>query len=235
MLISYDLWISTWLDIEFAHYIIVHWLNYSSQWFHLVAQYYLCTSKTVYYLYKCVYTLHMCINFTYVRALKAILCKICDCNHTYSLKSIVQTPSQQILSVQICQEASQSAFLWLVPVVMYIVWSTTVGTFSIFSCFNLLFCYFQNPVKPAEACKGPRGIITQYQIRFQSGSTVITENMNISRCTAGRCIHIFEPPTNLPSSHVSVSVAAGNIVGLGPARTCTAQLISKWQNKYFIT
>ena len=88
---------------------------------------------------------------------------------------------------------------------------------------------FQDPLDPVEACQGPRGVITQYQIRFQSGSTVNTENVNIARCTAGRCSHTFQPPSNLPSSFDSVSVAAENVVGQGAAAKCTAQSISEWR------
>ena len=78
-----------------------------------------------------------------------------------------------------------------------------------------------------EACQGPRGVITQYQIRFQSGSTVNTENVNIARCTAGRCSHTFQPPSNPPSSFDSVSVAAENVVGQGAVTKCTANPISE--------
>ena len=83
-----------------------------------------------------------------------------------------------------------------------------------------------------EACKGPRGVITQYQTRFQSGSTVNTENVNIARCNAGRCSHTFEPPSNPPTSYDSVSVVAENVVGVGLVRICTAQPISKLQCYY---
>ena len=78
-----------------------------------------------------------------------------------------------------------------------------------------------------EACQGPRGIITQYQTRFQSGSFVDAFIVNITACTAGRCNHTFEPPSNPPSSYDSVSVAAENFVGVGPARNCAAQPISE--------
>ena len=76
-------------------------------------------------------------------------------------------------------------------------------------------------------CPGVVGNITQYQISFQTGSVVATENVNIAECTAGRCSYIFEPSSNLPSSYDSVSVAAENVVGVGAARTCTAQTISE--------
>ena len=78
-----------------------------------------------------------------------------------------------------------------------------------------------------EACLGPRGVITQYQISFQTGSVVTTESVNIARCTAWRCRHTFKPPSNALSSYDSVSVAAENVVGVGAARTCTTQPISE--------
>ena len=78
---------------------------------------------------------------------------------------------------------------------------------------------------PGETCPGPN--IKQYQISFQTGSLPVTENVNIAECTAGRCSHTFEPPSNPPSSYDSVSVAAENVVGLGAARTCTTQPISE--------
>ena len=76
----------------------------------------------------------------------------------------------------------------------------------------------QDPLDSVEACKGPRGVITQYQTRFQSGSTVNTENVNIARCNAGRCSHTFEPPSNPPTSYDSVSVVAENVVGGGTCK-----------------
>ena len=86
---------------------------------------------------------------------------------------------------------------------------------------------FQDPV---DACPGVTGNITQYQISFQTGSVVATENVDIAKCTAGRCSHTFEPPSNPPSSYDSVSVAAVNVVGVGAARTCTTQAIGKFKN-----
>ena len=79
-----------------------------------------------------------------------------------------------------------------------------------------------------ETCPG----VTQYQISFQTGSDVVTENVTIAECTAGRCRHIFEPspdPLNccIPSSYDNVSVAAESVAGVGTARTCTAQPISE--------
>ena len=77
---------------------------------------------------------------------------------------------------------------------------------------------------PGEACPGPSGDITQYQISFQ---TRFFENVNITRCTAGRCSHAFKPASNPSSSYDSVSVAAENVVGVGAARKCTTQPISE--------
>ena len=54
-----------------------------------------------------------------------------------------------------------------------------------------------------------------------------TETVNIAKCTARRCSYAFEPPSNLPSSYDSVSVAAENGVGVGATRSCTTQPISK--------
>ena len=87
-------------------------------------------------------------------------------------------------------------------------------------------CYIslQEPVDP---CPDVTGNITKYEISFQTGSVVTTENVSITRCIAVRCSHTFEPPSNHPSSYDSVSVAAVNVVGVGAARTCTAQTISE--------
>ena len=79
---------------------------------------------------------------------------------------------------------------------------------------------------PAGACPGPTGNITQYQISFQTGS-MVTKIVPIASCAAGRCNCSFEPPSNLPSTYDSVSVAAENVVGVGAARTCTNQTISE--------
>ena len=86
------------------------------------------------------------------------------------------------------------------------------------------FHFFQDPEDP---CPDVTGDITQYQIRFQSGSLSTTEIVNIARCIARRCSHTFVPPSNPPSSYDSVSVAAVNVVGVGTARTCTTQTISE--------
>ena len=55
-----------------------------------------------------------------------------------------------------------------------------------------------------------------------------TENVNIALCRAGTCSHTFVLPSNPPSSYDSVSVAAENVVGVGAARTCTAQPIGEF-------
>ena len=92
---------------------------------------------------------------------------------------------------------------------------------------SIVHISLQDQVDLEEACPGPTGNITQYQISFQTGSVVATEIVNIAECTAGKCSHTFEPPSNSPSSYDSVSVAAENVVGVGAARTCTTQTISK--------
>ena len=84
-------------------------------------------------------------------------------------------------------------------------------------------------MNPGEVCPVPRGIITQYQISFQTGLFVASVNVNITRCSAVRCSHTFELPPNAPSSYDSVSVAAENVVGVGAARTCATQTISELQ------
>ena len=85
---------------------------------------------------------------------------------------------------------------------------------------------------PVDPCPGASGDITQYQISFQAGSVVDTENVNITRCTAGRCNNTFEPPSNPPSSYDSVSVAAENVVGVGAAKVC--QNISELNIDYYV-
>ena len=80
---------------------------------------------------------------------------------------------------------------------------------------------------PLDPCPALSGVITQYQIRFLTGSVVIIEAVNSDRCTAGRCDYTFVPPSNPPSNYDSVSVAAENVVGVGVARTCTTQTISE--------
>ena len=89
--------------------------------------------------------------------------------------------------------------------------------------------FMQGPVDPGEACPGPSGNITQYQISFQTGSVVVTEIMNSTECIAGICDYTYRPSSNgsVCSSYDSVSVAAENVVGVGAARTCTTQTISE--------
>ena len=93
---------------------------------------------------------------------------------------------------------------------------------------SIVHISLQDQVDPVDSCLS--GSITQYQIRFQTGSVVVTENVNIAKCTAGRCSHTFEPPSNPPSSYDSVSVAAENVVGVGAARVCISQTISEYHN-----
>ena len=104
---------------------------------------------------------------------------------------------------------------------------------------NLMyFVCLQDPVDPQEACRGPRGLITQYQIRFQIGSFRETEYVNSSECRAERCSHTFNLlnvlSDSVPSSYDSVSVAAENVVGVGAARTCTTQSISKLNSNLLV-
>ena len=102
-------------------------------------------------------------------------------------------------------------------------------------CITIYYHFVFLPQEPEDqlgACQGPRGRITQYQIRFQVGSTVLTAvNVNISACTTEKCSNTFNlsnvPSARIPSSYDSVSVAAINAVGVGAARTCTSQSISK--------
>jgi len=61
---------------------------------------------------------------------------------------------------------------------------------------------------------------------------VNSESVNIVSCAAGRCSHSFDATYNLLNGSFSVSidnlsVAAENVVGIGAARTCTAQPISE--------
>ena len=81
---------------------------------------------------------------------------------------------------------------------------------------------------PRCTCPVTSGHVTQYRISFQSGSVVYMQSVSLARCTAGRCKHTFEPPSNPPSSYDSVSVVAENVMGVGAARTCTAQGISEF-------
>ena len=80
-----------------------------------------------------------------------------------------------------------------------------------------------------ETCQGPRGVTRQYQIRYQIGSFKVYENLNTTVCRAERCSHTYNllNVDSVPSSYDSVSVVAENVVGVGAARTCTAQTISE--------
>ena len=93
---------------------------------------------------------------------------------------------------------------------------------------SIIHISLQDQVDLEEARLGPSGNITLYQISFQTGSVVVTENVKIAECTAGRCSHIIEPPSNPPSSYDGVSVVAENVVGVGAARICTTQPISEY-------
>ena len=86
-----------------------------------------------------------------------------------------------------------------------------------------------------EACQGPRGGIMQYKFSFQTGLLNVTKDVDISECTDGRCSHTFNLLSDsVPSSSDSVSVAAENMVGVGPARTCTAQPTSELNIDMFL-
>lgn len=92
------------------------------------------------------------------------------------------------------------------------------------------FTPFQELANPVETIPG----VTQYQISFQTGTSLETENVSIAECTAGRCRHVFEPspvPPNctIPSSYDNVSVVAENVAGVGAAGTCSAQPISEFK------
>ena len=91
----------------------------------------------------------------------------------------------------------------------------------------ILDIFLQDPVDTWEACPSPSWDITQYRLSFQTGPVVVTENVPITECIAGRCSHAFEPPSNPPSSYDRVSVAAENVVGVGAARNLTTQTISE--------
>ena len=92
--------------------------------------------------------------------------------------------------------------------------------------------FLQDPVDPGVVCPHPKWGITQYQISFQTLNMNSAENVNLARCTARRCSHTFEPPSNPPSSYDSVSVAAENVVGVGATRTCTTKAISEFKFDY---
>ena len=65
-----------------------------------------------------------------------------------------------------------------------------------------------------------------------SENRTIFKVVNISECMGGRCSYSIMPNSYLlndypPSSYYKMSVAAENVVGVGGARTCTAQTISE--------
>lgn len=86
-------------------------------------------------------------------------------------------------------------------------------------------------LESGEVCPAPRGVITQYLIRYHARSSngpfVVAENVDISQCNSRMCWHSFEADMNRPILYDSVSVAAENVVGVGTARTCAAQTISE--------
>ena len=86
----------------------------------------------------------------------------------------------------------------------------------------------QNVVDPQEVCRGLSRVFMRYRIRFQIGLVETYVNVNPTACAAGKCSNIFNLPSDsVFSSYVSVSVAAENVIGVGPARTCTTQTISE--------
>ena len=76
--------------------------------------------------------------------------------------------------------------------------------------------------------QGKHVLETSHQISFQTqaGSVVAIENVNIASCTGGRCSHMYEPPSNPPSSYDRVSVVAGNVVGVGATQTISELTLS---------
>ena len=84
---------------------------------------------------------------------------------------------------------------------------------------------------PREVCPAPRGVITQYLMRYRArsfiGPFVVAESVDISQCNARTCRYPFKPDMNRPILYDSVSVAGENMVGVGAERICTAQTISK--------
>ena len=80
---------------------------------------------------------------------------------------------------------------------------------------------------PGEVCPGPRGNVTQYQIKFENDTSVQTFIVNSTMCRDRTCNYTFEPPSNPPSSYDRVSVVAENVVGTGDARNLTTQPISE--------
>ena len=75
----------------------------------------------------------------------------------------------------------------------------------------------------------------QYKITFKTRLLNVTKDVNISECTDERCSHTFNLLSDsVPSSFDSVSVAAENVVGVGPAKTCTAQPTSELNIDMFL-
>ena len=96
----------------------------------------------------------------------------------------------------------------------------------------VLSACLQDPEDQHGECQAPTGRITQFQIKFEVGSTVFTTiNVDISACLTGRCSNTFNLSNvqsgRIPSSYDRVSVVAKNIVGVGAEKTCTTQTISK--------
>ena len=110
------------------------------------------------------------------------------------------------------------------PILQYL----SEPTILILLIYFFNYC-FQDPLDPEEACQGPRGVTKQYQTTFQIGSYVDVVNVNSTICTAGRCSHTFQPPSNLSSSSGRVLVAAENVVGMGVKGACTTHTISEQQ------
>ena len=95
-----------------------------------------------------------------------------------------------------------------------------------------MFEYLQDPFDPGEACPGPSGDITQYQISFHTGTVVYTQSMDPSECIAEICGYTYRPASNLlngsiPSNYDTVAVVAVNMVGVGAGKTCTEHSFSK--------
>ena len=89
---------------------------------------------------------------------------------------------------------------------------------------DIPFVFYHASIQDAvDPCPGISGVIKFYDINYQN----TTVNIDVLMCMNGRCSHTFEPPSNPPSSYGNVSVAAENKVGVGAARTCTAQTISE--------
>ena len=98
--------------------------------------------------------------------------------------------------------------------------------------FEYQVLYHLNPQNLRNPCPGVSGNITQYQISFLAENVAITETVTVSECMDGRCnLHIVPAShllnSSVPLSYRRLAVAAENVVGVGAARTCTTQTISK--------